>query len=121
MQELVQWLNSEEALQLHPVERAAHANHKLVFIHPFVDGNGRTSRLLMNLILMQARYPPNLIRVEQSTDYFSALKKADGGDVQPFIRFIAKCMELTLDNLLIDAPEHVLLKVLRKLLSKLSL
>ena len=40
---------------MHPVRLAALAHYKLVYIHPFVDGNGRTSRLLMNLILMQVR------------------------------------------------------------------
>ena len=54
MEELVQWLNSEEALQLHPVEYTALAHYKLVYVHPFVDGNGHTSRLLMNVVLMQA-------------------------------------------------------------------
>ncbi|KAG7244071.1 hypothetical protein INR49_006233 [Caranx melampygus] len=106
MQELVQWLNSEEALQLHPVEYAALAHYKLVYVHPFVDGNGRTSRLLMNLVLMQARYPPITIRKEQRAEYYAALDTANEGDVRPFIRFIAKCTEITLDTLLISTTEH---------------
>lgn len=106
MRELVQWLNSEEALQLHPVEYAALAHYKLVYVHPFVDGNGRTSRLLMNLVLMQARYPPITIRKEQRAEYYSALDTANEGDVRPFIRFIAKCTEITLDTLLISTTEH---------------
>ncbi|KAK7934121.1 hypothetical protein WMY93_005017 [Mugilogobius chulae] len=106
MQELVQWLNSEEALQLHPVEYAALAHYKLVYVHPFVDGNGRTSRLLMNLGLMKARYPPITIRKEQRAEYYAALDTANEGDVRPFIRFIAKCTEMTLDTLLISTTEH---------------
>ncbi|XP_049618921.1 protein adenylyltransferase FICD [Syngnathus scovelli] len=106
MQELVQWLNSDEALQLHPVEYAALAHYKLVYVHPFVDGNGRTSRLLMNLVLMQARYPPITIRKEQRAEYYTALDTANEGDVRPFIRFIAKCTEITLDTLLISTTEH---------------
>ncbi|XP_037115636.1 protein adenylyltransferase FICD [Syngnathus acus] len=106
MQELVQWLNSDEALQLHPVEYAALAHYKLVYVHPFVDGNGRTSRLLMNLVLMQARYPPITIRKEQRAEYYAALDTANEGDVRPFIRFIAKCTEITLDTLLISTTEH---------------
>lgn len=106
MRELVQWLNSEEALQLHPVEYAALAHYKLVYVHPFVDGNGRTSRLLMNLVLMQARYPPITIRKEQRAEYYTALDTANEGDVRPFIRFIAKCTEITLDTLLISTTEH---------------
>uniref|UniRef100_A0A915CNL6 Fido domain-containing protein n=1 Tax=Ditylenchus dipsaci TaxID=166011 RepID=A0A915CNL6_9BILA len=51
------WLNDEETLRLDAVELAALAHYKLVFIHPFIDGNGRTSRLLMNFILMQAGFP----------------------------------------------------------------
>lgn len=106
MDELVQWLNSEEALQLHPVEYAALAHYKLVYIHPFVDGNGRTSRLLMNLVLMQARYPPITIRKEQRAEYYATLNTANEGDVRPFIRFIAKCTEITLDTLLISTTEY---------------
>ncbi|XP_077417567.1 protein adenylyltransferase FICD [Vanacampus margaritifer] len=106
MQELVQWLNSDDALQLHPVEYAALAHYKLVYVHPFVDGNGRTSRLLMNLVLMQARYPPITIRKEQRAEYYAALDTANEGDVRPFIRFIAKCTEITLDTLLISTTEH---------------
>ncbi|KAK1892148.1 Protein adenylyltransferase FICD [Dissostichus eleginoides] len=106
MQELIQWLNSEDALQMHPVEYAALAHYKLVYVHPFVDGNGRTSRLLMNLVLMQARYPPVTIRKEQRAEYYAALDTANEGDVRPFIRFIAKCTEMTLDTLLISTTEH---------------
>lgn len=106
MQELVQWLNSEEALQLHPVESAALTHYKLVYVHPFVDGNGRTSRLLMNLVLMQARYPPITVHKEQISEYYTALDTANKGDFRPFIRFIAKCTEITLDTLLIATTEH---------------
>lgn len=106
MQEFVQWLNSEDAMSLHPVEFAALAHYKLVYIHPFIDGNGRTSRLLMNLILMQAGYPPITIRKEQRSEYYHVLEVANEGDVRPFIRFIAKCTETTLDTLLFATTEY---------------
>ncbi|XDB59102.1 PREDICTED: adenosine monophosphate-protein transferase FICD isoform X1 [Capra hircus] len=106
MQEFVQWLNSEDAMNLHPVEFAALAHYKLVYIHPFIDGNGRTSRLLMNLILMQAGYPPITIRKEQRSEYYHVLEVANEGDVRPFIRFIAKCTETTLDTLLFATTEY---------------
>ncbi|XP_055970434.1 protein adenylyltransferase FICD [Sorex fumeus] len=106
MDEFVQWLNSEDAMNLHPVEFAALAHYKLVYIHPFIDGNGRTSRLLMNLILMQAGYPPITIRKEQRAEYYHALEVANDGDVRPFIRFIAKCTETTLDTLLFATTEY---------------
>lgn len=106
MQEFTQWLNSEDAMNLHPVEFAALAHYKLVYIHPFIDGNGRTSRLLMNLILMQAGYPPITIRKEQRSEYYHVLEVANEGDVRPFIRFIAKCTEVTLDTLLFATTEY---------------
>ncbi|XP_068127588.1 protein adenylyltransferase FICD [Hyperolius riggenbachi] len=106
MREFVLWLNSDEAISLHPVEFAALAHYKLVYIHPFVDGNGRTSRLLMNVILMQAGYPPVTIRKEQRSEYYHVLELANEGDVRPFIRFIAKCTESTLDLLIIATTEH---------------
>ncbi|TAH24371.1 MAG: Fic family protein, partial [Oscillatoriales cyanobacterium] len=51
------WLNSESALRLHPVEYATMAHYRFVSIHPFRDGNGRSARLLMNLLLIRAGYP----------------------------------------------------------------
>ena len=53
LDKFVSWLNSGQAIKLHPVRLAALAHYKLVHIHPWVDGNGRTSRLLMNVVLMQ--------------------------------------------------------------------
>ena len=61
MQEFVDWLSDEEADRIHPVELSALAHYKFVYIHPFIDGNGRTARLLMNLILMQVVKSVNII------------------------------------------------------------
>lgn len=103
----IAWLNSNEALNLHPIEMAALAHYKLVHIHPFYDGNGRTSRLLMNLVLMQAGYPPTIVPVEHRTEYYEHLKTANDGDVRPFIRFIARCTERTIDEYLWATVENV--------------
>lgn len=65
MQEFSDWLNSGKARKMHPVEFAAVAHYKLVYIHPFIDGNGRTSRLLMNMILMRNGFPPVSIQVSR--------------------------------------------------------
>nr|CDS34457.1 adenosine monophosphate protein transferase [Hymenolepis microstoma] len=100
MEELVDWMNSEEALALHPIEFAALTHWKLVYIHPFYDGNGRTSRLVMNLILMRAGYPPAIVRKEDRAAYYECLKSANEGDVRPFIRFIADCAETAIDEYL---------------------
>jgi len=85
------------------VEMAALAHYKLVFIHPFVDGNGRTSRLLMNFILMQAGFPPVIIPVEERSRYYHVLQQANDGDLRPFIRFIAEQTDRTLEGFLSSA------------------
>ncbi|XP_037783840.1 protein adenylyltransferase Fic-like [Penaeus monodon] len=97
MEDFVQWLNSPGAQRLHPIKYAALAHYKLVFIHPFADGNGRTARLLMNFLLMQAGYPPVIIRKQDRLMYYDCLQTANEGDTRPFIRFIAHCTEKTLD------------------------
>lgn len=102
----IDWMNSLEALTLHPVRLAALAHYKLVYIHPFVDGNGRTSRLLMNLVLMQSGYPPVIIRRADRELYYKYLSTANQGDIRPFVRFIADCTEKTLDAYLWAAQEY---------------
>lgn len=106
MDEFVEWLNSEDVLRLHPVEFAAIAHYKLVVIHPFYDGNGRTSRLLMNLILMQAGFPPVTIKVEERLRYYEALNDGNEGDLRTFIRFIAECADRTLDEFILATVEN---------------
>jgi Fic family protein len=65
MDTFLEWMNSKEASELHPIKLAAIAHYKLVHIHPFTDGNGRTSRLLMNTILMKFGFPPVVIQKQQ--------------------------------------------------------
>lgn len=61
---------------LHPVILAADMSEKLVTIHPFIDGNGRTSRLIMNLLLLQAGYPITIISSENKnrSEYYNSLQ-----------------------------------------------
>ena len=93
MQELIAW-HGREAAGLHPVERAAWVHAGFVKIHPFVDGNGRTSRLLMNLELMKSGYPPAVLPVEERLEYYSALDAwCAAGDRQPFIAFVARAAQ----------------------------
>ena len=78
--------------KLHPVEYAAMLHLHFVNIHPFIDGNGRTARLLMNLALLQAGYPITIIPPIIRGDYISALRDSNKGDNQPFINFISCCV-----------------------------
>lgn len=86
------------ASKLHPVELAAFAHYKLVAIHPFIDGNGRTARLLMNMILIQSGYPPSIINNEDREAYIKALEKADStNNLAEFNNIIVTSVEKSLD------------------------
>ncbi len=94
--EFREWLS--EKPKLHPVELAAEAHYRLVTIHPLVDGNGGTARLLMNWILMMLGYPPAIIRKRDRLSYIGALEKAQtGGSKDDYIKIIAKAVERSLD------------------------
>lgn len=76
MQDLIKFYN-EEKERIHPVELAAKLHAQFVAIHPFVDGNGRVARLIMNLILMQAGYEPAIIQNDLKQNYYEALRHFD--------------------------------------------
>lgn len=85
-------------LEIHPAQLAAEAHYRLVTIHPFVDGNGRTARLLMNLILMQHGYPPALIRKRDRLKYIKSLEQTQlGGSKNDYYRIIADAVNRSLD------------------------
>lgn len=96
MSELIIWFRDNKS-KLHPVELASLVHYKLVAIHPFFDGNGRTARLLMNVILMESGYPLAIILKNDRKKYYNVLAKADEGDTEPFVRFIAQAVERSLD------------------------
>jgi len=80
----------------HPVTQAAMAHFELVSIHPFVDGNGRTARLLMNLILIKNGYFPAIILKNDRKKYYDALEKGHRGNTDDFVFLIARAMERTI-------------------------
>jgi Fic family protein len=88
MKKLFQWAASERD-KYHPVEFAAQLHKRFVFIHPFIDGNGRISRLLMNTALIQSGYLLAIIPPVLRHDYISLLELAHKDD-RPFIDFIAE-------------------------------
>lgn len=96
MKQLMQWLNSNPE-ELRPVELAAVLHYKFASIHPFDDGNGRVSRLLTNLLLINKGYTLTVIKKVDRKKYYSALQKGDNGDLKPFVNFIARCVEQALD------------------------
>ena len=81
----------------HPVKIAADAHYEFAKIHPFVDGNGRSARLLMNLLLLQRDYPLTIIPADQRTAYITAMDDADRGDRLPFYRVICAAVDRSLE------------------------
>jgi len=93
MQTFASWCQTS-GTQLHPVERAARVHADFVKIHPFIDGNGRTSRLLMNLELMKSGFPAAVLSVSRRLEYYETLDLAHvQGDYEPFLKLIAEVVE----------------------------
>ncbi|WP_244535193.1 Fic family protein, partial [Gracilibacillus kekensis] len=98
MKQLMIWYEQAETKKLHPVTRGAMLHAIFVGIHPFIDGNGRTSRLLLNLELMKAGFPPIVIKVEDRITYYEALDKAHTQkEYDDFINLVAGEVEDSLD------------------------
>jgi Fic family protein len=93
--EFVEWYYEHKS-KLSIVELAAWVHYKLVYIHPFIDGNGRTSRLIMNLILLQNGYPPAVILHIDRRKYYQVLKEADRERYNGYFNFIGRSIERSL-------------------------
>ncbi|MBO1004222.1 Fic family protein [Pseudogracilibacillus auburnensis] len=97
MDNLMEWYEKEAKL-LHPIIRGAMLHAIFVGIHPFIDGNGRTARLLLNLELMKEGFPPIVVKVENRLNYYEALDKANTEkDYADFIQLVAAEVEVSLD------------------------
>ncbi len=101
MEEFLRWLD-ENKNKINTVDFVALAHEKFVFIHPFIDGNGRVARLLINLILMQKGFPPVVILKSERKKYIRTLEQAHNKNYASFVNFIARNMERSL-SLWIDA------------------
>ncbi|MFQ6057019.1 MAG: Fic family protein, partial [Methanosarcinales archaeon] len=91
IREFLDWY-SESKDKMHAVELAALVHLKFVLIHPFIDGNGRVSRLLMNYVLLKNQYPLLFISNRLREEYYNALEEGNKGNYDPFIEFILKLM-----------------------------
>lgn len=96
MDELLDWLNNEN-IELHPLIKATIYHHRFVWIHPFIDGNGRTVRLTFNLNLMRDGFPPVIILRNDRKKYYDALNKADLGDYSKLLLLVLQAAERSLD------------------------
>ncbi|WP_336784689.1 Fic family protein [Paenibacillus sp. MMO-177] len=100
MEGLVKWYEANKDL-LHPVQLAAEFHFRFVYIHPFSDGNGRTARLLMNLILMKYGFPTAIVKAANDAriKYYETLELASmENNLEPFVKLIAECVEESLNK-----------------------
>ena len=111
MKELVEWYNDEaDKKQLSPIELAALLHYRYIRIHPFEDGNGRISRLLVNYVLIRNNYPPiiiqskdkdNYLRILHQCDVAVGLTASDGASatidrIRPFVEYMNEQLEHSL-------------------------
>ncbi len=101
MREWVDWVRDESGAY-DPIVAAVIAHHGFEAVHPFVDGNGRVGRLLLNLLLMRAGYPPALLLRDWRLGYLQALNIADSGNYTPLANLVGRAVDAGLD-LYLDA------------------
>lgn len=115
MDKFLEW-NKKNQNTLHPIEYAALLHEKFVTIHPFINGNGRTARLLMNFALTRNGYPPIVIKpdVESRKRYNQSLEHAQiTGDTEPFIQIVKELSEQKLEKMIATLEQADYLKKLR--------
>ncbi|MCR9181394.1 MAG: Fic family protein [Flavobacteriaceae bacterium] len=103
LDELIDFVNSNP-LDLNTIELATVFHHKFVWIHPFFDGNGRTVRLVMNLILMKEGFPPAIILTNDRRKYYDALNSANNGKYDKMMLLMSQALERTLNIYLQSLP-----------------
>lgn len=105
LDELVDFVNTNPH-GMNDIELASVFHHKFVWIHPFFDGNGRTVRLAMNLLLMRKGFPPAIILKNDRKKYYDALNQANNGNYQKLILLMSQAVERTLNIYLNALPDN---------------
>jgi len=101
MYDLIEWFKKTfDENKTHPLILASLFHYKFVRIHPFDDGNGRMSRILMNFILMMSGLPPVIIPTNEKSDYIQALELADYENIDSFIKYIGEKLIASLELVL---------------------
>jgi len=100
MNNFFKWLKNET--KMHAVELASEAHYRFVTIYPFLDGNGRTARLLMNMILMMRGFPPAIIRKNDRLTYIKSLEKpqlvnGEGDSKNDYFKLISSAVDRSLN------------------------
>lgn len=95
---MLAWLRNHQTEN--PVLLATFIHHFFIAIHPFIDGNGRTGRLLLNFMLMKSGFPPICIQKEEKIRYITYLEQARDDNIEPLLLFIIEKVEKAYNELL---------------------
>ncbi|GGE24820.1 Fic family protein [Psychroflexus planctonicus] len=105
LDELIQFV-LENPLQLNDIELATVFHHKFVWIHPFFDGNGRTVRLAMNLLLLKVGFTPAIILSTDRKKYYTALNAANKGNYHNLSLLMVQALERTMNIYIGSLPDN---------------
>lgn len=105
LDELIQFV-LENPLQLNDIELATVFHHKFVWIHPFFDGNGRTVRLAMNLLLLKVGFTPAIILSTDRKKYYTALNAANKGNYHKLSLLMVQALERTMNIYIGSLPDN---------------
>lgn len=105
LDELIEFV-LENPLQLNDIELATIFHHKFVWIHPFFDGNGRTVRLVMNLLLLKVGFTPAIILSTDRKKYYSALNAANNGNYYKLSLLMLQALERTMNIYIGSLPDN---------------
>jgi Fic family protein len=99
LNELINWYRQNKG-KIHPLILAFEFHRRYEFIHPFLDGNGRTGRLIMNKILISNRYPPIIVYKDNKQAYFNSIEKSKYGKLKNYYQFLLEQADKSYDYLL---------------------
>jgi len=99
---LLKWYNQYKE-KLHPLVLAVIVHHKFEKIHPFMDGNGRTGRILLNYILIKNSYPPIIIKNKGREEYLRFMRKADNSELfkaktEDYSELVRLCADIMVES-----------------------
>jgi len=97
MNSFTKWIKNQE--KIHPIILLTYVHHYFIAIHPFIDGNGRTGRLLLNYMLLKSGFPPICIKKEERIKYTDYLELSRDGDITKFLNYIIKKVEESYNEL----------------------
>ena len=105
LDELIQF-TLDNPLKLNDIELATIFHHKFVWIHPFFDGNGRTVRLVMNLLLLKVGFTPAIILSTDRKKYYTALNAANHGNYEKLSLLMIQALERTMNIYIGSLPDN---------------